>query len=81
MNDLVAIGALKSIQEALKRMDRGEYGECVRCGEDINEKRLLAVPWATLCIQCQEEAEREGTGQRPVMAGMLKNEDDDEPEA
>ncbi len=33
---------LKSIQEALKRMDRGEYGECVRCGEDINEKRLMA---------------------------------------
>jgi len=34
---------LKSIQEALKRMDRGEYGECLRCSEDINEKRLLAV--------------------------------------
>ena len=66
---------LKSIQEALKRMDRGEYGECIRCGEDINEKRLMAVPWATLCIQCQEEAEREGTSQRPVMAGMLKTED------
>jgi len=29
---------LKSIQEALKRMDRGEFGECIRCGEDINEK-------------------------------------------
>ena len=49
------------IQEALKRMDRGEYGECMKCGVDINEKRLLAVPWATLCIQCQEEAECEGT--------------------
>lgn len=69
---------LKSIQEALKRMDRGEYGECVRCGEDINEKRLLAVPWATLCIQCQEEAERESSSPRPVLAGMLKNEDDEE---
>src|SRR5262249_12755036 len=69
---------LKSIQEALKRMDRGEYGECVRCGEDINEKRLMAVPWATLCIQCQEEAEREGTSQRPVMAGMLKTGEEEE---
>jgi len=38
---------LKSIQEALKRMDRGEYGECVRCGEDINEKRLMAVAGIT----------------------------------
>ena len=48
---------LKSIQEALKRMDRGEYGECVRCNEDIAEKRLLAVPWATTCIKCQEDVE------------------------
>src|SRR4030095_5561574 len=69
---------LKSIQEALKRMDRGEYGECLRCGEDINEKRLMAVPWATLCIQCQEDAERESTSSRPVMAGMLKPDEDDE---
>jgi len=38
----------------------------------------MAVPWATLCIQCKEEEEREGTGQRPVMAGMLKNDDEDE---
>src|SRR5439155_9185469 len=66
---------LKSIQEALKRMDRSEYGECVRCGEDINEKRLMAVPWATLCIQCQEEAEKENASPRPVLAGMLKSDE------
>src|SRR2546428_13644450 len=71
---------LKSIQEALKRMDRGEYGECVRCGEDINEKRLMAVPWATLCIQCQEEAEKETASPRPVLAGMLKPEEAEEPD-
>src|SRR6266550_8637036 len=69
---------LKSIQESLKRMERSEYGECVRCGEDINEKRLLAVPWATMCINCQEEAEKEGSSSRPVMAGMLKNDDEDD---
>jgi DnaK suppressor protein len=34
---------LKFIQEAIKAMDRGQYGECVRCGEHINEKRLEAV--------------------------------------
>src|SRR5437016_7205906 len=68
---------LKSIQEALKRMDRGEYGECVRCSEDINEKRLMAVPWATLCIQCQEEAEKESAGPRPVLAGMKPDEGDE----
>jgi DnaK suppressor protein len=69
---------LKSIQDALKRMDRSEYGSCLRCSEDINEKRLLAVPWATMCIQCQEEAERESNSPRQVMAGMLKNDDEDE---
>ena len=72
---------LKSIQEALKRMDRGEYGECVRCGEDINEKRLMAVPWATLCIQCQEEAEKESASPRPVLAGMLKPEEGEDSES
>ena len=58
------------IQEALKALDRGQYGECVRCGEDINEKRLMAVPWATLCIRCQEETEKERTSSRLVLGGM-----------
>lgn len=68
---------LKGIQEALKRMDRGEYGECVKCGEDINEKRLMAVPWATSCIACQEAAERESSTSRPVAVGMKADEDDE----
>src|SRR5262249_57791187 len=45
---------LKSIQEALKRMDRGEYGECVRCGGDINEKRLMSVTMSALLIPGNE---------------------------
>ena len=50
---------LRSIQDALKAIDSGQYGECFRCGEDINEKRLVALPWATLCLQCQEATETE----------------------
>ena len=65
---------LRSIQEGLKTIDSGQYGECVRCGEDIKEKRLMAVPWTTLCIRCQEETETERTSSRLVLAGM------DEPE-
>jgi len=38
------------------------------------------VPWATLCIQCQEEAEKETASPRPVLAGMLKPEEAEEPE-
>jgi DnaK suppressor protein len=48
---------LRYIEDAMKAMDRGEFGECVRCGEDITENRLEAVPWATTCIRCQEETE------------------------
>ena len=61
---------LRFIQEALKALDRGQYGECVRCGKDINEKRLLAVPWATTCIQCQEETEKDRNSSGLVMAGL-----------
>ena len=60
---------LRFIQEALKALDRGQYGECLRCGEDINEKRLVAVPWATLCIRCQEEVEKDDLSSRLVQAG------------
>lgn len=50
---------LKFIEQAMKAIDRGQYGKCVRCGEDINDKRLEAVPWAKMCIGCQEETEAE----------------------
>ena len=39
---------LRFIRRALHAMDRGQYGECTGCGEDINPKRLEAMPWATL---------------------------------
>src|SRR5437870_744611 len=39
---------LKFIQEAMKAIDCGLYGECGGCGEVINDKRLDAVPWTTL---------------------------------
>jgi DnaK suppressor protein len=67
---------LRFINEAIKAIDRGQYGECARCGEDINEKRLEAVPWAAMCIRCQEETEMEHASSRTVLAGQ----DGDEPE-
>ena len=66
---------MRFIQEAIKSLDRGQYGECVRCGKDINEKRLLAVPWATLCIRCQEETEAEHISSRMVLAGLEEQTD------
>src|SRR5438093_8316197 len=67
---------LRFIQEAQKALDRGQYGECVSCGNDINEKRLEAVPWATLCILCQEAAEADHTSTGMALAGMDSQETD-----
>jgi DnaK suppressor protein len=48
---------LKAIRKAVERIDRDQYGECLNCGEDIDERRLTAVPWVGLCLQCQEQIE------------------------
>jgi DnaK suppressor protein len=49
---------LESIDSALSRIDAGEYGKCIHCGEPILEKRLEAVPWARHCLRCQDLNER-----------------------
>ena len=49
---------LRLVKLALHRMDDGMYGTCMHCEEDVNPKRLQAVPWAPYCIQCQEMADR-----------------------
>ena len=48
---------LKKIEEALTRIQRGEFGECHDCGGTIELARLKARPTATLCIDCKEEQE------------------------
>ncbi len=70
---------LKSIEEARQRLDSGRYGECVRCGEDIAEKRLKAVPWATLCVKCQERNES-AKKSRPVLVGFDSQEEEPDEE-
>ncbi len=49
---------LNLIDEALERIEDGEYGKCVRCGEALPERRLEAVPWARHCVRCQDLQER-----------------------
>jgi len=48
---------MRKIQLALERIDDRSYGVCVACGEDIGEKRLMARPMATHCIDCKTESE------------------------
>ncbi|MGR9072294.1 MAG: TraR/DksA family transcriptional regulator [Gammaproteobacteria bacterium] len=49
---------LKRIELALCRMDDGEYGHCMNCGQPIGEKRLVFDPAATLCIRCANHSEQ-----------------------
>lgn len=48
---------LVKIDEALERIDTGEFGICESCGSDIGPKRLEARPVTTLCIECKTRAE------------------------
>ena len=45
---------LRQIQEALDRLQLGDYGICLSCEEAIPAKRLQALPWAKYCVRCQE---------------------------
>jgi DnaK suppressor protein len=48
---------LAMVETALQRIREGDFGECVNCGNEINAKRLEAVPWTRYCIACQEKLE------------------------
>jgi DnaK suppressor protein len=55
--------AVAEIDEALRRIDDGSYGNCERCGKPIDERRLEALPTARLDAACQSEIEaRQGLG-------------------
>ena len=49
---------LKSVEEALNRIETGAFGVCLGCEEEISGKRLRAVPWASHCLSCQEKLDR-----------------------
>jgi DnaK suppressor protein len=48
------------IAAALERLDQGEYGTCVECGEAIAPARLRVMPEVTTCVRCQDRLERLG---------------------
>jgi DnaK suppressor protein len=50
---------LRDVLSALRKLDEGGFGECERCGEEIAEKRLEALPFARYCIDCQRRVEHE----------------------
>jgi DnaK suppressor protein len=48
---------LNKINDALLRLEQGDYGNCFECGEEIAEKRLRALPFAVRCKDCEEARE------------------------
>jgi len=74
----LAIGAidrnakrLREVRAALSRVDSGTFGICLDCEEAISMKRLVAVPWTTSCIVCQEAAERKADQPESVGEELL----------
>ncbi len=57
---------LKDVQAAINRMDDESFGICLRCDEEIPEKRLKALPWAAYCVPCQETVDRQRAAGEPV---------------
>jgi DnaK suppressor protein len=64
---------LRLIEAALTRMQEGSYGLCTACGNQINPRRLDALPWTQYCLRCQQARERkagmaESSAGQPVRA-------------
>jgi|SRR6267142_1830200 len=49
---------LQQVEDALERIEEGEFGVCDECDEPIQKKRLEAVPWARYCLACQEAVDK-----------------------
>jgi len=60
--DELSKNKIERIDRALARLDGGTYGICLKCGETILPERLLALPDAELCINCQARLERRRQG-------------------
>ncbi len=54
-------GMVRRIEAALIRIERGTFGVCAECNEEISVRRLEALPWTDLCLHCQEQQEKVGS--------------------
>jgi DnaK suppressor protein len=52
----------RRVRDALQRIEDGTYGICLACEDSISPKRLLALPWAKLCLSCQERSDLRAAG-------------------
>ncbi len=76
---------IKQIDDALERIQEGDYGICDSCGMEIAEERLRTLPFTRLCRDCQQEQEREAKARRrydegPTVYRRLGPSDNDDEE-
>jgi YteA family regulatory protein len=65
---------VSAIDDALEKMEKGNYGRCDVCGREIAPERLTAVPYTTLCLNCKKGDENiPRTENRPVEEEVLED--------
>ena len=62
---------LLEVRAALRRIAASTFGICLHCEENINLKRLAAVPWTSFCIACQEATDREKTTWNEIETSLV----------
>ena len=55
------IGKLRLVEEAIEKLDGGQYGICLECEELISEERLTVIPFASHCVDCLRTIEKKNT--------------------
>jgi DnaK suppressor protein len=55
-------GKLRIVEEAIGKLDEGQYGICLDCEELISEERLAVIPFTSHCVDCLEIIEKKNTG-------------------
>ena len=64
---------LRQVKAALGRVHDGSFGTCAECESAISPRRLVALPWALLCIQCQEASDRDRQERAESLGEALGN--------
>jgi DnaK suppressor protein len=70
------VDRVNALSAALERLNDGEYGICVECGEQIAPARLQALPEVQTCVRCQDRIERYGRQLETVEVGGADEDDD-----
>lgn len=61
---------LRQVNEALRKLEAGDYGTCEECATEIDEHRLEIVPFAALCVECKQKSEALATRLEPTGRGF-----------